>query len=241
MHASRGATSRGRPRRRRSGATASSPTRTTRRVLLDRRIPVDRPARRGTRSRACSNQSLDLRFEIAAPSEELARRNPTAARAQELEASVAQQPRAAHEGRGRLRKDREAQAASCEAKAQAADKAGKPTEADALRAAGRRAALAADPDRDDLQRLPDHQGARRRAGLRRDRRSTNPRTGIAAVSATSSRSASTTPTSRSIPPAYPGRLARRPEDRGPLHQPDPVPRHGRERPLHPGRVRATSA
>ena len=33
----------------------------------------------------------------------------------------------------------------------------------------RRSALAADPDRDDLHDLPDHEGARRRPGLRRDR------------------------------------------------------------------------
>ena len=72
-----------------------------------------------------------------------------------------------------------------------------------LRERGRRAALAADHRRDDLQRLPDDQGEDRRAGLRRDR-GDQPRTPAPSSRATSSRSRSTTPTG-AAPAVDPGR------------------------------------
>src|SRR5204862_419511 len=45
---------------------------------------------------------------------------------------------------------------------------------------------------------------------------------------------------RAAPSLAPGRLGRRPADRDPLPEPDPVPRDGRERPVSPaplGRLR----
>ena len=126
------------------------------------------------------------------------------------------------------------------AEAKAADGREGREEADRAPPRGRRAALAADPDRDDLHHLPDDQGPGRRPGLRRDR-GREPPDQPCPSSATPSRSASTTPTSGSSPRrTWSARSGSLNVD-DPLHEPDPVPRDGRERLLPPGRRRATSA
>ncbi len=100
-------------------------------VLLDHRIPVADLLPRES-IEGLLDQSVDLRSDIARAAEELSRRNPTAARAAELEASVARN-RAELTKIETLLKDNEARARELLAKAQATDKQGKPTEAAALR------------------------------------------------------------------------------------------------------------
>ena len=177
------------------------------RSLLDRRIPVADLLPRGHDRGPARPVATTSSSRSPAPSEEQSRRNPTAARAEELEASVARNREQLTKIEAAL-KEREARARDLEAKAQAAEKAGKPTEAAALRQQAAALHSPPIPHRDDLQRLPDDQGPGRRAGLRRDRGRPT-RTPASRPIATSSRSASTTPTSRSIPARVPGRLARR--------------------------------
>ena len=100
-------------------------------VLLDHRIPVADLLPRDT-IEGLLDQSYNLRFEISRASEEQSRGNPTAARAKELDASVARNREQLAAIDAAL-KDRETQARELEVKAQATEKAGKPTEAAALR------------------------------------------------------------------------------------------------------------
>jgi hypothetical protein len=101
------------------------------RVLLDRRIPVADLLPRDS-IEGLLDQSIDLKTEIARASEERSRRNPTAARAAELEAMVARD-RAQLSKIESMLNERETSARDLLARAQATDKQGKPTEAAALR------------------------------------------------------------------------------------------------------------
>jgi hypothetical protein len=101
-------------------------------VFLDRRIPVADLLPRDS-IEGLIDQVSNLRFEIARASAELSQRNPTAARAQALEAGVARNREELAKTEAAL-KQREATARDLAAQAQATEKRGKPTEAAALRA-----------------------------------------------------------------------------------------------------------
>ena len=109
-----------------------------------------------------------------------------------------------------------------------------PTKAEHAQERGRRAVLAADHRRDDLQRLSDHQGESRRAGLRRDPGDQPPHRPGVRGGRLSDQGILHQP--RAASRLDPGRLGRRAADRDPLPEPHPVPGDGGERPLSPGTV-----
>ena len=169
--------------------------------ILDRRIPVERfpppeydrvgprPVYQldGADRRRPAGQAAAQRAGGRGPASST-RRSP--AIRQELD-----RVRAEYDGLKKRQSDElEAQATEAEAGGR------KPTRPTTLREAGRPAPLAADHRRDDLQRLPDHQGEDRRAGLRRDRGDQPPHRQPSSR-ATSSRSRSTTPTRCTLPPS----------------------------------------
>ena len=135
-------------------------------VILDRRIPVDDFLRAGT-IEGLLNRRLELQAQIAA-----AERTQAAGAGRDAASrpsSTRPQSRGARADQGAYDKLKaEADALGSRPTTAEAGRAGRPRPTTS--AAGRRAALAADPARDDLQRLPDDQGPGRRAGLRRDAR-----------------------------------------------------------------------
>jgi hypothetical protein len=101
------------------------------RVLIDRRIPVGRLLTRDS-IEGLMDQSDELKYQIARAEDEQRTGKPTAARASELEAGIARN-RSQLATFDNALKDLVARAGDLEAKALAADKAGKATEAAGLR------------------------------------------------------------------------------------------------------------
>ena len=196
---------------------------------LDYRIPVNRLLERDS-IEGLMDRCYELQARIAVAEQEQKRLNVSVDQAKKLSNLVARHPCRVPEVQRPARPAPEGvRGAEIPRQGRGARQA--PDRGRRAAPSGRRAALAADPAGDDLQRLPDDQGQDRRAGLRQtgrdqpeDRRVVRERL----------------PDPRVLhQPAIatldgPGGLARRPEGRDPLPQPDAVPGHGRERPLHPG-------
>ena len=142
-------------------------------VLLNRKIPV-RDFLPADTIEGLLNRSIELQFQIAADERAKAQPNLPAGEVAKLEASIArnramaERVKTEYEALQKRADDLEAQAAAAEAGGNA-DQASPPRP-------GPGPARRADHRRDDLQRLPDHQGQGRRAGLA-EIQVTNPRTG----------------------------------------------------------------
>ena len=161
-----------------SGASASCPIRSRRRA--GRRSA--RTAASPSRTFFCPNTiewQLDRVYELAAQIEAAKRAkdqpNVPAASVRQLDAAIARNQAELERVRGRVRgPDANAPTISKAKAAQAGSRRQGRRRPQRLRQRGRRALLAADQGRDDLQRLSHDQGKDRRAGLRRDSRRSTP-------------------------------------------------------------------
>ena len=138
-------------------------------ILLNRRIPVERFLDRGT-----IEWHLDRVYRARRPDRKPRKRAKAAAQraGRAGQPSSTRRSAAIRQELERVRSEYDGQAngdpTSSKAEAAQAEAGGNADEADRLRARLDRLHVAADHRRDDLQRLPDHQGQGRRAGLCRD-------------------------------------------------------------------------
>ena len=203
-----------------------------RRRRLDRRIPVDSLLQPGT-IEYVQNQMYELSYEGREAEARLAGAGATGKESfakSAAESRTKAEDRDPSAERARLL-DPEGERSSSPAYREG-PRRGEGGRGAAAPRAGPGAALPADPDRDELHRLPDDQGRPRRAGRRLARRG-QPEAGHPAGDRR-------LPDPRvlhgqAVPPGpHPRRQPRLPDDRGPVHEPQPIPGHGRERPAHPG-------
>ncbi len=175
--------------------------------ILNRSIPVDQFLARGTIEWDL-DRMYQLEAQIDADAAGQAAARPAGRSIQPARPDDRPQPAGARAGSRSDYDSKKRQADELDEQFADAEAGGRQDEVDRLRRRARPAARAAGHRRDDLQRLPDHQGEDRRAGVRRDHRD-QPRTPAPGSRATSSRSASITPTrSRSRRRSWPARTAR---------------------------------